>query len=151
MIAVLVSLAAATQAPPATTLAECTFQLPPWETSGGQGGALPFALLFEAPLKGQSSIASVRVHDPKRILRGLPVTRGFYSNGRKILSFRTDKRQPVYFRIGFLSGQSGWAGVIQLDGVATEDQRLAASYMGQCTIAASADVAARFEALEAKR
>jgi hypothetical protein len=147
----LASLAAAAQVPSAKTLADCTFQLPPWEASNGESGPFRFALLFDAPARGRSSISSARVHDPKGMLRGLPVTRGFYSNGGKILSFRTDERQPVYFRIGFLSGQSGWAGAIQLDGVATEEQRLAAGYMGQCTIEALADAAARFEALEAKR
>lgn len=150
MIGMLVSLAATAQVPPPQTLADCTFQLPPWETNNGESGPFRFALLFDAPPKGKSSISSTRVHDPRNLLRGLPVTRGSYSNDGKILSFRTDERQQVYFRIGFLSGQSGWAGAIQLDGVATEEERLAASYMGHCTIGASADASARFEALESK-
>jgi hypothetical protein len=153
VIAVLISLAAAAQAPPAATLADCSFRLAVGEPNDAEAGTFPFALLFEAPREGQSSIISARVHDPKGMLEGLPIMGGFYSRGGKILSFRTDERRPVYFRIGLLSGPGGkrWAGAIQIDGAVAEEQRLAASYMGECTIDAPADAVARFEALEANR
>jgi hypothetical protein len=151
VIAVLISLSAAAQAPPAATLAECAFIQPGRETNGAEAQPFPFALLFEAPSRGQSSITSTRVHDPKKMLEGLPIKEGSYSKDGKLLSFLTDDRRPVYFRIGFLSGESGWMGAIQMDGTGTEEQRLAASYIGECTIAAPADAMARFEALEAKR